>query len=139
MTIEIKTKRLVLRSWHQEDFPSFAKLNSDPKVMEYFPAPLSRQESDAFAAAIIANMNHQGWGLWAVSVPGVAAFIGYIGLAKPTFEAHFTPAIEIGWRLAHEFWGQGYATEGALVALKYGFETLDLKEIVSFTTVANKR
>ena len=136
--MKIKTKRLILRPWQEEDFEAFADLNADPKVMEYFPSPLSRKESDDLAKHISLKMQEQGWGLWAVSVPEVAPFIGFIGLAVPTFSAHFTPAVEIGWRLASKFWGQGYATEGALEVLKYGFTELSLKEIVSFTATGNK-
>lgn len=135
----IKTKRLLLRPWRDQDLEPFAKLNADPKVMEYFPAILSRQESDELAKRAAAKLEKQGWGVWAVSVPNVAEFIGFIGLSEPTFNAHFTPAVEVGWRLAHEFWGHGYATEGALAVLKYGFETLHLKEIVSFTAIQNAR
>ena len=135
----IRTERLILRSWCDEDLELFAELNADPKVMEYFPAPLNHRESDALAERIIGKIKEQGWGLWAVSVPGIADFIGFIGLAVPEFEAHFTPAVEVGWRLAYKFWGQGYATEGALAALKYGFDTLNLEEIVSFTAITNKR
>lgn len=135
----IKTNRLFLRPWRDDDFEPFAELNADPRVMEYFPATLTRRESDDLAKRIIANMEKQGWGFWAVSVPGIAEYIGFIGLAIPSFEAHFTPAIEIGWRLAHQFWGQGYATEGAIAALEYGFNELGLNEIVSFTTTTNTR
>lgn len=135
----IKTERLILRPWREEDLEPFAQLNADSRVMEYFPATLTRQESDALAQRIIAKLEEQGWGLWAVSHPGTAEFIGFIGLAKPTFTAHFTPTVEIGWRLAYEYWGQGYASEGAIEVLKYGFETLQLPEIVSFTTTQNMR
>lgn len=135
----IRTKRLLLRHWRESDFELFARLNADPKVMEYFPSTLERQESNDFAQRISTQLEEQGWGLWAVSIPNNADFIGFIGLSEPSFNAHFTPAIEIGWRLAYEFWGQGYATEGALAVLKFGFEVLNLDEIVSFTTVANKR
>lgn len=135
----IATDRLILRPWRQEDLPSFAALNADAKVMEYFPSVLNQKESNDLAKRISTTLEEQGWGLWAVSVPGVAEFIGFIGLAKPTFEAHFTPAVEVGWRLASPFWGKGYATEGALACLNYGFETLNLDEIVSFTTIQNMR
>lgn len=135
----IKTNRLILRPWHDEDFEPFAEMNADPKVMEYFPATLTSEESDAHAKRIIENFEKQGWGLWAVSVPGVSDFIGFIGLAIPTFEAHFTPTVEVGWRLAYKYWGQGYATEGALAALEYGFNKLNFDEIVSFTAATNKR
>lgn len=135
----IKTKRLILRPWQQEDLEPFAQLNSDPRVMEYFPSTLNRQESDNLAKRISDKLEEQGWGLWAVSVPDVAEFIGFIGLAEPSFNAHFTPAVEVGWCLAYDFRGKGYATEGASACLKYGFETLNLKEIVSFTVVQNMR
>lgn len=135
----IRTKRLVLRAWHEEDFKLFAQMNSDPRVMEYFPAILNPQESDDLAKRLSAKLQEQGWGLWAVSVPGISDFIGFIGLSEPSFNAHFTPAVEVGWRLAYDFWGKGYATEGALEALKYGFETLNLNQIVSFTATQNHR
>lgn len=135
----IKTERLILRPWREEDFEPFARLNTDPYVMEYFPGMLTQEESDQFAKRICTAMKQQGWGLWAVSIPGIADFIGYIGLAPVNFVADFTPAVEVGWRLAYEFWNKGYATEGAQAALKYGFETLQLDEIVSFTAIQNKR
>jgi 3-dehydroquinate dehydratase/shikimate dehydrogenase len=135
----IKTNRLILRPWQEADLEPFAKLNADSRVMECFPSVLSRQESDDLARRIMAKHEEQGWGLWAVAVSGAANFIGFIGLAKPTFEAHFTPAVEIGWRLAFDHWGYGYAAEGAKAVLSYGFETLDLPEIVSFTAIQNMR
>ena len=135
----IKTDRLILRPWLKEDFEPFAKLNADAVVREYFSSTLVREESDASAKVISDAIEQNGWGFWAVSCPGVADFIGFIGLSQVPFTAHFTPAVEIGWRLAHEFWGRGYAPEGAQAALKYGFETLNLSEIVSFTTVTNER
>ena len=135
----IKTKRLILRPWQEQDLEPFAHLNADPRVMEWFPSVLNREESDNLAKRLSTKLIEQGWGLWAVSVPGVSEFIGFIGLSEPTFNAHFTPTVEVGWRLPYEYWGRGYATEGALAALKYGFETLNLKEIVSFTFIQNKR
>lgn len=135
----IKTKRLILRPWKEEDFDSFAQLNADPRVMEFFPGVLTREESDQFANRICLAMKEQGWGLWAVSIPDGADFIGYIGLAPVHFVADFTPTIEVGWRLAYDFWNKGYATEGAQAAIKYGFETLHLNEIVSFTAINNIR
>lgn len=135
----IRTKRLILRPWSEEDFEPFAQMNSDPRVMEYFPSILNHQESDDLAKRLSAKLEEQGWGLWAVSVPGLSDFIGFIGLSEPSFNAHFTPAIEVGWRLAFDFWGQGYATEGALEVLKYGFENLNLSQIVSFTAAQNHR
>lgn len=135
----IKTERLVLRPWQKEDLELFAQLNSDAHVMEYFPSTLNREESDNLAERISTKLEEQGWGLWAVSVPGIAEFIGFIGLAEPSFNAHFTPAVEVGWRLAYDFWGRGYATEGAMACLRYGFEKLNLNEIVSFTATQNMR
>ena len=135
----ISTERLILRPWREEDFEPFAKMNSDPRVMEYFPSILSHHESDDLAKRLSTKLQEQGWGLWAVSVLGISDFIGFIGLSEPSFNAHFTPAVEVGWRLAYDFWGKGYATEGALEALRYGFETLNLNQIVSFTAVQNRR
>jgi len=105
--------------------------------MEYFRSVLSAPESDILAAAIESHLEQHGWGLWAVEVPDVAPFAGFIGLSRPRFEAHFTPCVEVGWRLGREFWGRGYATEGASAVLRFGFDTLGLDEIVSFTAATN--
>ena len=112
-------------------------MNADARVMRHFPAQLSREESDAVVARIESHFNEHGFGLWAVEIPAVAEFAGFIGLCHPRFEAHFTPCVEIGWRLAAEHWGRGYATEGATAALDFGFNRLGLDEIVSFTAPAN--
>lgn len=135
----ITTERLILRPWHEKDLEPFARLNADPRVMEFFPGVLNQEESDQFAKRICIAMKQQGWGLWAVSIPEVADFIDYIGLAPVNFVADFTPSVEVGWRLAYDFWNKGYATEGAQAAVKYGFETLQMKEIVSFTAIQNTR
>lgn len=135
----IKTERLIMRPWREADFDSFARLNADPRVMEYFPGVLTQEESYRFAQRICNAMQQQGWGLWAVSIPDVADFIGYIGLSQVNFAADFAPAVEMGWRLAYDFWNKGYATEGAQAVLKYGFEKLHLNEIVSFTAMNNMR
>lgn len=134
---ERRTSRLRLRPWRPSDRDPFAELNADPRVMRYFPARLSRDQSDALADRIETHLNEHGWGLWAVEIPSIAPFAGFIGLARPGFDAHFTPCVEIGWRLSAEFWGHGYATEGALEVLAFGFRELALNEIVSFTTEAN--
>jgi RimJ/RimL family protein N-acetyltransferase len=136
---EIRTKRLCLRRWRSEDHAPFAALNADPRVMEHLPAPLSREESDARALRIEAHFDQHGFGLWAVEISGVVPFAGFIGLSIPQFDAPFTPCVEIGWRLAAEFWGQGYATEGARAAATFGFETLQLEEILSYTVPVNAR
>ena len=134
---ELRTERLLLRGWRESDLEPFAALNADPQVMRYFPAPLSREESDALAARISASLAERSWGLWALERDGV--FIGFTGLAVPRFEAHFTPAVEIGWRLARSAWGSGYATEAASTVLRFAFEDLGLEEVVSFTAVQNRR
>lgn len=135
---ELSTERLLLRAWRDDDLAPFAALNADPEVMRHFPAPLDRAGSDAVAARNRASFAERGFGLWAVEVPGQATFIGVIGLTVPRFEAHFTPCVEVAWRLARAHHGHGYATEGARAALAFGFTRLGLDEIVSFTVPANQ-
>ncbi len=137
--MQIETPRLRLRRWRPEDVEPFAALNADPEVMEYFPATLSREETAASVGRVERHFDTHGYGFWAVEAPGQAPFIGFIGLAVPAFETSFTPCVEIGWRLARPWWGQGFATEGARAALEYGFERLGLREIVSFTVPGNVR
>ncbi len=134
----IATERLTLRQWRDDDLEPFAALNADPAVMEFFPAPLTREQSDSLAQRERTAIEERGWGLWAVENAD-RGFMGFVGLAVPSFEAHFTPAVEIGWRLAREQWGKGYATEAARAALAFGFEELALDEIVSFTVPANRK
>lgn len=135
----LETPRLLLRAWRDGDLEPFAALNADPRVMEYFPAPLSRVESDSLAARIRAAMDGDGWGLWALELRETGVFIGFCGLARPTFESWFTPCVEIGWRIAAEHWGRGYAPEAALAVLDFGFRELGIAEIVSFTSATNLR
>jgi RimJ/RimL family protein N-acetyltransferase len=135
---ELRTERLQLRQWRDEDLGPFAELNGDPETMRFFPAPPSREESDQLAARERRQIEEEGWGLWAVEVVGGAGFIGFVGLARPSFEARFTPAVEVGWRLARDHWGHGYATEAGRAALAHGFEDLGLEEIVSFTSPLNE-
>jgi len=135
----LRTDRLRLRRWAAADLAPFAAMNADPRVTEYLRMALSREESDALVEAIEAHFDRHGFGLFAVEIPGVAPFAGFVGLAVPRIEAHFTPCVEIGWRLAAEHWGRGYATEGARAVLALGFGTLGLDEIVSFTVTANVR
>jgi RimJ/RimL family protein N-acetyltransferase len=149
------TARLTPRGWRDEDLAPFAVMNADPAVMEWLPATLSRAESDALAARIRAELAERGFGLWALEVPGVAPFIGFTGLSVPRFRAHFTgkrsaqrgrspsgvveECVEVGWRIAREHWGRGYATEAARASLSFGFERLGLPEIVAFTAAGNAR
>lgn len=138
LPLEINTERLLLRRWRDEDRALFAAMNADPRVMEFFPALQSRTESDASVDRAEAHFALRGYGMWAVEVVG-APFIGFIGLNVPRFEAPFTPCVEIGWRLAADHWGRGYATEGARAVVAFAFERLGLEEIVSMTVPANLR
>jgi RimJ/RimL family protein N-acetyltransferase len=135
----VRTERLLLRRWRDDDREPFAALNVDPVVMEHYVAPLTREQSDAFVDRHDAHLAEHGWGLWAVELADEGVFIGYVGLDSATFDAPFTPAVEIGWRLDHAHWGHGYATEAARAALDHGFTRLGLDEIVSFTIPANVR
>lgn len=137
--VELRTDRLLLRPWRSGDRQPFAALNADPAVMRRFPAPLPRAESDALADRASVRLENDGWGLWAVEIVATGQFIGFTGLALPGFQAHFTPATEVGWRLARSAWGHGYATEAARAALTVGFQELGLSEVVSFTTCGNVR
>lgn len=139
MDIYAETERLILRAWRKEDLSVFVAMNSDPRVMEFMPATMSSAETEALLARIQAHFDMHGYGLFALERKDTGAFIGYTGLLKVPFDAPFTPAVEIGWRLAYEAWGQGFATEAAQGALKYGFLEQNLPEIVSFTIRSNER
>jgi RimJ/RimL family protein N-acetyltransferase len=129
--------RLKLRQWIEADIAPFAAMNADAVVMEFFPEPLSREQSLALFERLRRGIAERGWGLWAVEIG--SEFAGLTGLAQPRFEAHFTPCVEIGWRIDRRFWGRGYALEAARIALRFGFEGLHLREIVSFTARLNQR
>lgn len=133
----LRTERLLLRPWRDSDRAPFAALNADAHTMRFFPAPLSRGESDALAERCQALIALRGWGFWAVERQEDGVFIGMIGLHVPAPELPFSPCVEVGWRLARAHWGQGLATEGTRAALAFGFDRLQLAEIVSFTTVTN--
>ena len=135
----LRTERLVLRRWKDSDREPFAALNADPRVMEFFPSTLTREECDAMIDRIERHFEERGFGLWAVEVQGGPSCIGFVGLWTPSFEAHFTPCVEVGWRLAYEAWGKGYATEAARAALRFGFEKLGLDEIVAMAVEGNRR
>lgn len=139
MPATIHTERLIMRRWTAEDGSPFAAINADPEVVACLPGPLTRAESDLFVERIEAHFGEHGFGLWALEVVGGPSLIGYAGLLRTGFDAHFTPAVEIGWRLARSAWGLGYATEAARAALDYGFDVADLDEVVSFTVPANTR
>jgi ribosomal-protein-alanine N-acetyltransferase len=135
----IRTRRLQLRRWQERDRDPFAELNADPEVMEYFPATLSKGQSDELVDRIELDFDRHGFGLWALELLETGEFVGFAGLAVPQFEAHFTPAVEVGWRLSRSAWGRGYATEAGEAAIDFGFERAGLVEIVSFTSVGNHR
>lgn len=132
---EIRTARLLLRRWRPADREPFAALNADPEVMRHFPAVLSRAQSDAMVDRIEAAFAVHGYGLWAVELDG--RFLGYTGLLWATWPAPFTPALEVGWRLARTAWGHGYASEAAVAALRHGLTQVD--SIISVTAVGNAR
>ena len=136
---ELRTERLLLRRWRASDREPYAALNSDPVVMEHMWGLLTREESDAHIATMEDRFETMGFAQWAVELLDGGTFVGFVGLASPTFEAHFTPAVEVGWRLAREHWGHGYATEAAVASLDDGFDRLGLDEIVSFTSLQNER
>jgi len=134
----LQTERLTLREWRETDRAPFAAMNADPTVMEHFPKPLAPPESDAMIDRAMENWAAGGPCWWALEDLN-GEFIGFTGLYKPTFETHFTPCVEIGWRLTKDAWGNGYATESSTAAMTWGFDVLALDEIVSFTVPQNAR
>jgi RimJ/RimL family protein N-acetyltransferase len=139
MIVEVDTPRLRLRQWRAADRAPFAALNADPAVMEFFLSPLSRESSDASIDAWQSQLDSRGWSNWALELKASGELLGFTGLSIPRRVLPFSPCVEVGWRLARKHWGQGYATEAARAALEVGFARLDLREIVSFTTVGNVR
>ena len=133
------TDRLLLRDWRDKDREPFAALNADPRVMEYYPAPLTRAQSDAFIDRAMAHIAEGDWGLWAIERQADGRLIGSAGLWEIPWGAPFAPAVEVGWRLALDCWGHGYATEAGGASIADGFERLGLDEIVSMTVPANMR
>lgn len=138
-TAIIQTERLILRQWCDQDIDPYRKLNADPKVMEFFPATWSQEESDTSLQSARNHIEKYGWGKWAVSLLETDEFIGRIGLEDINFQASFSPNIELGYRIAYKHWGKGYASEGAKAALEYGFQHINLEEIVAFTPIQNLR
>jgi RimJ/RimL family protein N-acetyltransferase len=139
MMTSLRTDRLILRQWLPSDRAPFARLNADPRVMEFFPALLTPEESDALVDRIENHWRKHGFGVYAVESAANGAFAGFVGLIVPAFEAAFTPCVEIGWRLAAEYWGQGFATEGARAVVRHAPEVLGLDSLVSMTVPANLR
>jgi len=135
--VVLRGPRVLLRQWEARDCAPFAELNADPIATEFFPTTLTREQSDRLVDRLRAAIDEDGWGFWCLEIDGRCA--GFTGLNLPDFEAPFMPAIEIGWRMLPRYWGQGYATEAARLALAYGFGVLNAPEIVAFTAVGNLR
>jgi RimJ/RimL family protein N-acetyltransferase len=139
MSTVIETARLRMRTWREEDAEPYYQINQDPRVTQYLLGALTIEQVEAFLLRVNEQQEKQGYTLWATELKSTGELIGFIGLNYTDFPAHFTPAVEIGWRLGSSHWGQGYATEGAKAVLEYGFKTCSLKEIVSFTVPENVR
>jgi ribosomal-protein-alanine N-acetyltransferase len=135
----LETRRLILRGWREEDRAPFAALNADPEVMALMPSVLSRVESNALVDRLLDGIVVRGWGMFAVERREDGAFVGMAGLAPVAFEAEFTPSLELAWRLARAFWGQGYATEAAQACVRYGFDVLGEQRLHAFTAAENLR
>ncbi|NMC61777.1 MAG: GNAT family N-acetyltransferase [SAR324 cluster bacterium] len=135
----METERTRLRQWTEKDLDPFHQINSDSRVMQFFPRSLSKAESDSMVTRLSEKIEKSGWGLWAVDRLDKEEFIGFVGLSEPSFSAHFTPCVEVGWRLKFDAWGHGFATEAAFRALEFAFESLHLPEVVSFTSKMNLR
>lgn len=136
---ELETERLRLRQWKKSDLAVFAEMNSDPWVMKHFPTLLTPSESNIWAEQCALLIAERGWGLWAAALKECGSFAGFIGLTVPKAKLPFSPCVEIGWRLHRRYWGRGFATEGATEALQFAFNVLTLDDVVSFTTLANRR
>lgn len=139
MTNIIETERLILRTWKKADAEPYFHINQDPRVTECLLGPLTMEQVNDFIQSVNRHQDKHGYTLWAAELKATAEFMGFIGLNYTAWEAHFTPAVEVGWRLGSQYWGKGYATEGAKASLDYGFQNCGLKEIVSFTVPANVR
>lgn len=137
MAEALATDRLILRRWREADRAPFRAINADPRGMEHFPGVLTASESDASYERIRRHFERHAFGLWAAELRESELFLGFVGLSVPPFQAHFMPAVEIGWRLRSDYWNRGLATEGAREAIRYAFEDLDLSALVSFTVPAN--
>jgi RimJ/RimL family protein N-acetyltransferase len=138
-TQTIETPRLLLREWRDEDLEPFSHMNADERVCEFLGKTFTPEETRAMVERNRADFQEQGFALWALEVKGGAAFIGYTRLGIPSFQAHFTSCVEIGWRLSFEHWGKGYATEAAKAVLNHAFTRLGIDEIVAFTVPKNGR
>ena len=136
--LQLRTARTLLRDWRDGDLPAWVAMNADPAVRRFFPSIQTEDEALSEAARIRANIAQRGWGVWALQIPGAIEFAGFVGLNVPNFEAPFMPAIEMGWRLSRDAWGQGWASEAAAAAAAFAFDNLELDELVAYTTPDNE-
>lgn len=136
---ELHTARLRLRQWERQDLPVLVAMGQDPRVMAHFPALLTASESERLWQRVHEGIAERGWGLWATERRDTGAVIGFVGITPPRHRTPYDPCIEIGWRLGAEHWGQGFATEGARAALRFGFQVLQLEQILAWTTLCNQR
>lgn len=134
-----ETERLIIRPWNDGDRAAFAEMNADPRVMEFFPEIRTREQSDSMVDECNKRLAKDGFTFWAVDRKDREEFIGFVGLTRFEEDLPFCPCVEIGWRLAFQHWGHGFATEAARHCLSLGFNQFNLNEIVSFTTLANTR
>lgn len=139
MSTIIETERLILRTWKKEDANPYFEINQDPKVIEFLPGPLTMEQVNDFIPAANQHQDKHGYTLWAACLKETGGLIGFIGLNYIDWESSFTPAVEVGWRLGSQYWGKGFATEGAKASLEHGFKRCGLKAIVALTTPANAR
>ncbi len=137
--VPLITQRLILRAWTLNDLDAYTAINQDPRVLEFLPGPLTREQAAEQIKRFNAEINECKFGLLACELKATGELIGFVGLSIPQFEAPFTPCIELGYRLGSQYWGNGYATEAARAVLQFAFRKLNLKEIVAFTVPANTR
>ncbi len=135
----IDTPRLRLRRWTRSDLPVFSAMNADAQVNRHLLGPLDAATSRAMLQRIEAHHSVHGFGLWAMERRDDGALLGFAGLQIVPFDAAFTPAIEVGWRMLPSAWGHGYATEAARAAIDDGFARLSIEQVVAFTVHANSR
>ncbi|MBL8513813.1 MAG: GNAT family N-acetyltransferase [Betaproteobacteria bacterium] len=136
--VELRTARVLLRQWKDSDADAWAAMNADAEVRKYFPKVNAREDSQGEMDRIRGSIAQRGWGMWAMEIPGVMPFAGFVGLNAPGFPAPWQPGVEIGWRLPVEAWGKGYATEAAEASLYFAFEHLRLPQVIALSVVTNK-
>ncbi len=139
MSIIIETERLILRTWKEEDIEPYFLINQDSKVLKYLLGPLTREHIQEVIERMNAQQNERDYTLWAAELKSSKQMIGFIGLNYTDWKSKFTPNVEIGWRLGSQYWGNGYAPEAAKACLDYGFNKINLKEIISFTVPSNAK